>query len=248
MDGGIGVGLLALGVGLGLKHGIDWDHIAAITDITGAQPSRKRGFAMGTLYALGHASVVLVLGLLALWVASMLPESMDAVMERIVGVTLLTLAAWVFWSLFHNPEQFVLRSRWMLLFAGVRSAYRWVMSRMTGRVYPASEVPRAYGAMLSFGIGMIHGIGAETGSQALLFASVAGATTAAAGSALLVAFVLGLIASNSLITLGSTMGVLGAQSGRKTYMAVGVIIGVFSLVVGTFFVFGRGDLLPGFFA
>ena len=248
MDGGIGVGLLALGVGLGLRHGIDWDHIAAITDITSAQPSRLRGFVMGTLYALGHASVVLALGLLALWVATKLPESLDAVMERVVGVTLLFLAAWVFWSLFHNPEQFVLRSRWMLLFAGVRSAYRWVMSRVTGRVYPASEVPRAYGALLSFAIGMVHGIGAETGSQALLFASVAGATTAAAGSTLLVAFILGLIASNSLITLGSTMGVLGAQSGRRTYMAVGVIIGVFSLVVGTFFVLGRGDLLPGFFA
>jgi high-affinity nickel permease len=33
------LGLLALaglGVSLGLRHGIDWDHIAAITDITGS--------------------------------------------------------------------------------------------------------------------------------------------------------------------------------------------------------------------
>ena len=248
MDGQISVGLVALGVGLGLKHGIDWDHIAAITDVTSAQPSRLRGFAMGTLYALGHASVVLVLGLLALWVATMLPASLDTVMERVVGVTLLFLAAWVFWSLFHNPHQFVLRSRWMLLFAGIRSAYRWMMSRVTGRVYPASEVPRTYGAVLSFAIGMIHGIGAETGSQALLFASVAGATTTVAGSTLLVAFVVGLIVSNSLITLGSTLGVLGAQSRRTAYLAVGGIIGVFSLVVGTFFVLGQGHRLPGFFA
>ncbi len=63
MDGQIGVGLVALGVGLGLRHGIDWDHIAAITDVTSSQPSRLRGFAMGTLYALGHAAVVLTLGL-----------------------------------------------------------------------------------------------------------------------------------------------------------------------------------------
>jgi len=27
--------LIATGLGLGLRHGIDWDHIAAITDITG---------------------------------------------------------------------------------------------------------------------------------------------------------------------------------------------------------------------
>ncbi len=28
--------LIFLGVALGLRHGIDWDHIAAITDITGS--------------------------------------------------------------------------------------------------------------------------------------------------------------------------------------------------------------------
>lgn len=248
MDGGIGIGLLALGLGLGLKHGIDWDHLAAITDVTSAQPSRMRGFAMGTLYALGHASVVLALGLLALWLATLLPESLDSIMERVVGVTLLFLGVWVFWSLFHDPEHFVLRSRWMLLFMGMRAAYRKVMSRTTGRSYPVAEMPRAYGAFLSFAIGMVHGIGAETGSQALLFASVAGATTAAAGSTLLVAFVVGLLLSNSLITLGSTLGVLGSQSRRTPYLAVGVIIGVFSLVVGTFFVMGQGSRLPGFFA
>ena len=29
-----GIGVLVTGLALGLRHGIDWDHIAAITDIT----------------------------------------------------------------------------------------------------------------------------------------------------------------------------------------------------------------------
>lgn len=29
-----GLGILATGLLLGIRHGIDWDHIAAITDIT----------------------------------------------------------------------------------------------------------------------------------------------------------------------------------------------------------------------
>ena len=29
-----GIGVLATGLALGIRHGIDWDHIAAITDIT----------------------------------------------------------------------------------------------------------------------------------------------------------------------------------------------------------------------
>ncbi|MBI4219480.1 MAG: HoxN/HupN/NixA family nickel/cobalt transporter, partial [Chloroflexi bacterium] len=53
MPDGVGIALLVSGVGLGLRHGIDWDHIAAITDVTGAQPSRARALVMASLYALG---------------------------------------------------------------------------------------------------------------------------------------------------------------------------------------------------
>lgn len=244
----VGVGLVALGVGLGLRHGIDWDHIAAITDVTSSQPSRRQGFVMGTLYALGHAAVVVALGLLAIWAATLLPEGLDSMMERIVGATLLFLGLWVFWSLMRNPDQFLLRSRWMLLFATIRAIYRWTISKLTGRPYTSSEAPRATGALVSFGVGMIHGIGAETGSQVLLFASAAAAATATSGSVLLVSFVIGLIISNSLITLGTTMGILSARAKRVAYLGIGVLIGVFSLVIGTFFILGKGNILPGFFA
>ena len=249
MAGEIGVGLVLTGLGLGLRHGIDWDHIAAITDVTSAQPSRLRGFAMGTLYAVGHASVVVALGLLAIWAAAQLPEWVDSYMETVVGITLVTLGLWVFWSLFRDPHHFMIRSRWMLLFAAVRSAYRWATRKLTGRPYdPDEPLPRAYGAATSTVIGMIHGIGAETGSQALLLAAAAGATSAASGSLLLVAFSVGLILSNSIITVASTVGILGAQTRRTAYLVIGVLIGSFSLVIGTIFLLQKGSILPGFFA
>ena len=71
----IELGLIGTGLGLGLRHGVDWDHIAAITDVTGTQPDRWKAFRLGALYALGHATVVVALGLLALWAGSTLPES-----------------------------------------------------------------------------------------------------------------------------------------------------------------------------
>jgi|GEM_PF-3789977 len=55
-------GLVVAALALGLRHGIDWDHIAAITDITASQDSPRAGVKLGTLYVLGHAAVVLVLG------------------------------------------------------------------------------------------------------------------------------------------------------------------------------------------
>ena len=140
MAGEIGLGLAAaVGIGLGLRHGIDWDHIAAITDVTSAQPSRARGFAMGTLYAMGHAAVVILLGLLAIWAAAQLPEWLDAWMETIVGITLITLGLWIFWTLIRNPSGVLLRSRWMLLATAIRSAWRWALRKFTGKKPPAGS-------------------------------------------------------------------------------------------------------------
>ena len=244
----IGLGLMGVGVGLGLRHGIDWDHIAAITDVTSAQPSRLRGLAMGTLYAAGHASVVVALGLLAILASSQLPSWVNRYMETLVGITLVTLGVWVFYSLFRNRGNFRLRSRWMLLFSAVHLATHRVQGRITGRVRERTA-PTAgyYGVGASTGIGMIHGIGAETGSQALILAGAAGASSAAAGSFLLVFFTIGLVISNSLITIASTMGILGSRSHRYTFIGLGILIGGFSLVVGILFLAGKGNVLPGFF-
>jgi high-affinity nickel-transport protein len=245
----IGIGLLGVGLGLGLRHGIDWDHIAAITDVTSAQPSRLRGLAMGSLYAAGHAAVVIALGILAIAAATQMPNWVDSYMETVVGITLVTLGLWVFYSLIRHPDHFMLKSRWMLLFSAVRTGGRWARSKLTGRTYVSARASSGYyGAGASTGIGMIHGIGAETGSQALLIAGAAGATSAAAGSFLLIAFAVGLVLSNTLITIASTMGVLGSQSRRVFYLGLGVLIGSFSLVIGTVFLLQKGSILPGFFA
>src|SRR6266566_1111766 len=53
------VGLVLTAFGFGFRHGIDWDHIAALTDITSSQEEPRRSMWFATLYALGHALVVL---------------------------------------------------------------------------------------------------------------------------------------------------------------------------------------------
>ncbi|MDP6605735.1 MAG: hypothetical protein QF664_05700, partial [Dehalococcoidia bacterium] len=127
--------LIGTGLGLGLRHGVDWDHIAAITDVTGTQPERAKAMRLGALYALGHATVVVLLGLAALWAGSTLPDSMDAAMEAVVGATLLSLGLWLTYSLLRDGSNFQLRSRWMLVFAAVRRLGRVIDTRLTGRVH-----------------------------------------------------------------------------------------------------------------
>ena len=125
------LGLIGTALVLGIRHGFDWDHLAAITDVTSTTATaehaelhhetdhdtprararararragraarhtrrdrrrsthhrdagkprladeQRRAMLLGSLYALGHAAVVAVLGLLALLFGALLPDWVD---------------------------------------------------------------------------------------------------------------------------------------------------------------------------
>jgi cytochrome c biogenesis protein CcdA len=304
-DPGI-LSLAGLGIALGLRHGIDWDHLAAITDITSAtvttdettrtsanslslpragslapqagalaiaaaprlgqmreararyggmarvdtprqrRPEAWRGFFLATMYALGHASLVIALGLLAIWFGTLLPHWIDPLMGRIVGVTLLFLGVWIVYSLVRHGRDFRLQSRWMVLIALARNGLGRLRSRITGEPVAHHHELTQYGPGTAFGIGVLHGIGAETGSQALLLAGAVGATAQATGTALLLFFALGLLMSNSLIAAFSAFGFVSASTRRTVYLVFGVFAAVFSLIVGFLFLTGQESALPDF--
>jgi hypothetical protein len=297
-----GFGVLVTGFVLGIRHGIDWDHIAAITDITSttaaagiaeaaheeqhrsvsgphhghggaleiqahdagpgaatlapaATISRRRIFGpeqleairLGTLYALGHGAVVIALGIAALMFGALLPAWLDPIMGRIVGFTLVLLGAWVLYSVFRyarGGESFRLRSRWMLVFDGVRYSWRHFQARLHGHEHTEPLEMSSYGPRTAFGVGMIHGIGAETGTQVLLIAAVGGAAASGLGVPMLLAFVLGLLISNFAIVVMTSVGFVASQTRERIYVVVGLIAGVFSLVIGTIFLLGSDAILP----
>jgi high-affinity nickel-transport protein len=291
MDFGV-VGLLAGMAALGFRHGFDWDHIAAITDITStttashadedvpviaAMPrhehdtgpaehghthddagalhvlsdsrfahEQRHAVGLASLYALGHASVVLALGILALALGAVLPEWVDPVLERVVGVTLVLLGIWVLISIvqyLRGKGEFRMRSRWMLVFDGVRYAWDRLQARIHGHQHEPIAHASQYGPRTAFGVGMIHGVGAETGSQALLLAGVAG-VTGGQGIVILAAFIVGLLISNTAVAVTSATGFIGAQRLQTLYVIVGAVAGVSSLVIGAFFILGFGTALP----
>ncbi len=301
-----GVGLLWTGLLLGIRHGFDWDHIAAITDITsttaaaeagtqahamqhervgpehfhdhggeaerrahGAGPGsataalaiaggpviargrfvgeQRQAIFLGTLYALGHAAVVAILGTLAILIGASLPDWIDPIMGRVVGLTLLILGVWVFFSLYQyvrHGSEFRLRSRWMLVFDGSRYAWRRFQARIHGHEHVDPIEMSSYGARTAFGVGMIHGIGAETATQALLIAGIGGAAGQGLAIPMLLAFIVGLVLSNTLIIVLTATGFVASQLRQRLYVVVGVFAGVFSVVVGTLFLLGWEGALP----
>jgi hypothetical protein len=287
-------GVLLGMVALGFRHGFDWDHIAAITDITstttaghtevdvpagspvtphGHEASEMRGhthvhraepgamhsfgesrfaheqrhaIGLASLYALGHASVVVALGVIALLVGAVLPDWVDPILEKVVGATLVLLGAWVLYSVVQYARgkgEFRMRSRWMLVFDLARDAWGRVQARIHGHEHTPSAHSTQYGPKTAFGVGMIHGVGAETGSQALLLAGVAG-VTGMTGIVILLAFVVGLLMSNTLVAVVSASGFIGAQRLRTVYVVVGAVAGLASLLIGFIFISGFGTELP----
>jgi hypothetical protein len=72
---------------LGARHGLDADHLAAISELAAGERGGWRGFGAGVKYALGHAAAVALLGLAA-------AEAGVEVADWVIGVTLLGLGAW----------------------------------------------------------------------------------------------------------------------------------------------------------
>jgi hypothetical protein len=104
-----------------------------------------------------------------------------------------------------------------------------------------------YGVATSFGVGMIHGVGAETPTQVLLFATAAGLAGAGPGLTLVFVFVLGLLMANTGVALAAAYGFGGAgKRAPLAFLMLCVVTAAMSLAVGTLYLFGRADLLPGF--
>jgi ABC-type nickel/cobalt efflux system permease component RcnA len=118
---GLEIGLVATAFALGFRHGFDWDHLAALSDIAASQQSRRRSMMLATLYALGHAAVAFAIGAAVILASARLPESVGDVMERLVGVTLVALGIWVIVSTLRSGGRSTrMPSRGALLVAGFR--------------------------------------------------------------------------------------------------------------------------------
>jgi cytochrome c biogenesis protein CcdA len=279
---GLEIGLVATAFALGFRHGFDWDHLAALSDIAASQQSRRRSMTLATLYAVGHAAVAFAIGAAFILASAQLPGSVGDVMERLVGVTLVALGIWVIVSTLRHGRSTRMPSRGALLVAGFRRLRRRPRAPVViehehehavgehhdhelepvGAARRTAVIPRhshrhrhvaslpddplpTYGGGVAVSVGMIHGIGFETPTQALVFVTAAGAGSRAAGLLVLACFLAGLLAANTVVALASTFGLTGAGSRARLYTAVSLVAAAASVALGLLYVFGRGDVMPG---
>ena len=101
----------------------DRPEVRAFTTRLGVGLTGRCAESLATVYALGHAAVVFALGVAAIVFSEQLPGSVDTVMERVVGLTLVALGAYVIVSLARHGRDF-------------RISLPTVGSRLTSQISP----------------------------------------------------------------------------------------------------------------
>lgn len=230
---------------LGLRHGFDYDHLAAISDITAMPGSRSRAMRLGLFYALGHALTVVALGVLVIELRIPLPVWLDQLTERLIGATLILLGIAVIAGFFHpHAHSHRMQSR----FAAAINLFRALEWKLLSLFQPDRERPALfawnYNGRAVFLVGMLHGVGAETPSQLMLFFLIARLGGAAQGILGLASFACGLVLMNTLMTASLT-GIFRLPAQNPVYARILIWSGaIYSCALGALFLAGYSTLLP----
>lgn len=230
---------------LGFRHAFDYDHIAAISDITSVQKKVAAAMRLGLLYALGHAFMIALLGAAVIFFQLSLPHRLDSWAERLVGLTLIILAIYVMGTLLWGDPQAAPPSRAALMIRG----YRRLRNSWGSRAYAGANLPGDqdlnYTGPIAFGVGVIHGLGAETPSQLALFLLAANLGGVGKGFAGLAMFLIGLLVMNTIMT-ASASGLFHVGAFRPKMMRILMgLTAAYSFVVGCIFLLGSSGHLPG---
>jgi len=201
---------------LGLQHGVDWDHVAAISDVTSVQRTTREATLCGLHYAIGHAATVGLLGIAVIALRQSLPETLSVWMQRFVGVTLILLGAYVFHALF-SGRQPLSRGQAIL--------------EIFGRLH-RGDPKRDCGRKSSLSLGILHGLGAETPTQLsmlVIAASLGGLQNGILG---LTVFATGMFVSNMVLTTAATSVFAISKLRPALFRWLGAFTAGYSLWIG----------------
>jgi high-affinity nickel permease len=233
---------------LGLRHGFDYDHLAAISDITAVQKNWFSGLRLGVTYALGHAFTVVALGIAVLQLHLGLPQGLDNVTERLVGLTLILLGLGVAAGILRRDAHGHTHGRMESRLAIAINGARWLAWRARRLRNPALPQPNRFQWMYTgksvFLVGILHGVGAETPSQLALFFLTANLGGTSRGLLGLAAFAIGLVAMNALMTASLGGAYRAGGSHPRFFRAIAWTGALYSLAIGVIFLFGISGRLP----
>lgn len=89
-----GLSVLLLGIGLGLRHATDADHVVVVSALVQREPGVWRAARIAALWGAGHTVAFLALGLLIVLAEVRIPEAFERGAELLVALMLVGFGIW----------------------------------------------------------------------------------------------------------------------------------------------------------
>jgi nickel/cobalt exporter len=199
--------LLVTGLGLGLLHALDADHVMAVSALSNRKPSLKRTLKFSANWAVGHGSVLIILGLLFFGLGIALPESIQQLAESSVGVLLIGLGLACFWQ-FHK-EKVVLNKHTHEHSDGSIEHTHLHVHDHDKKLENSQQVKEAHTPVM---VGVLHGLAGSAPALALIPAMMQTSLLEAMGY--LVLFSAGVLFS--MVTFGLSFGFVQKKLQQKS--------------------------------
>ncbi|HXV38782.1 MAG TPA: hypothetical protein VD699_04345 [Nitrosopumilaceae archaeon] len=230
---------------LGFRHGFDYDHMVAITDVANTQTRKKQAMFLTLSYSLGHALVVISIGVSIILLGINIPQILDDFMGKAVGATLVILGIYIAYHLAKKGEkEFRAATRFTIIANSILYVYSKLGSKLLGQTIAQRRVfENGYANHSSFVVGMIHGIGAESPTQIAIFAMSLGFGIILGITALAV-FVTGIIISNIIFGMMISTGFMQSLKSYKIYKYASIVSATTSILVGGLMIIGFDFMLP----
>ncbi len=216
-----------LAILLGMKHGVDGDHVAAIADMVGSEDKKRKQISLGVMYAVGHGAIVFLIGLISIYLGLEMSDSTREVMEGLVSVTLIILGGFMIFSLFRQKGDYEYKSRVQIIFHFFEKLIQRTNFKK-GKNLSSLKI----GIFSAAIIGTIHGIGVESPTQIAVLTNVSGGHSLETATVRLSLFVIGLLISTMLIAILLTWGFLKARLKKNLFLVLGFVTGIYSLGLG----------------
>lgn len=205
------ISLLITGLGLGLLHALDADHVMAVSALSNRKPSLKRTLKFSANWAIGHGSVLILLGLLFFGLGIALPETIQKLAESSVGVLLIALGIACFWH-FHKEKITLNKHTHQHSDGAIEHTHLHVTDHVNADEQPAESVQKIKEAHTPVMVGVLHGLAGSAPALAIIPAMMQ--TNLLESIAYLVLFSAGVLFS--MVAFGLGFGLLQKKLQEKS--------------------------------
>jgi len=213
------INTLLIGFGLGIKHAVEADHVAAVSTFSARTHSFKRSVLTGVAWGVGHTSILLLVGLIILVLQINIPEKLSMIFELGVGLMLIYL------GICNIRMKDIIHAH----------SHHHDVSTHSHKHFHTKE-PRGY--LSSFIVGSIHGLAGSGSFMLIILSDINNLTT---GLAYILIFGLGSIGAMALMSfIISIPVIITSQAHNKIEYYIRIISGLISTVLGCYIIYEIG--------